>query len=71
MEAELSGLLLDCLAWGTAPEALPFPGPAGAPVRSPRPASLLGDLGALAGGIRSRRRVGAWRSWGPIRGWPP
>ncbi len=26
-EAELSGLVLDCAAWGTAPSALPFPDP--------------------------------------------
>ena len=27
LEAELSGLALDCAAWGTAPDALPFPDP--------------------------------------------
>ncbi len=49
MEAELSGLVLDCLAWGTAPEALPFPDPptAGALAAA---RSLLTGLGALEGG---------------------
>ena len=47
MEAELSGLLLDCLAWGTAPEALPFPDPpAAGPLAAAR--ALLADLGAVA-----------------------
>ncbi len=44
-EAELSGLVLDCLAWGTAPEALPFPDPpAAGPLAAAR--ALLADLGA-------------------------
>lgn len=49
LEAELSGLLLDCLAWGTAPADLPFPDapPAGALAAA---AALLGELGALADG---------------------
>ncbi len=48
-EAELSGLLLDCLAWGTAPEALPFPDPpAPGPLAAGR--ALLEDLGATHGG---------------------
>ncbi len=48
LEAELSGLLLDCLAWGTAPEALPFPDapPAGALAAA---RALLTDLGAISG----------------------
>ncbi len=45
-EAELSGLLLDCVAWGTPPAALPFPDPppAGALAAA---AALLAGLGAL------------------------
>ena len=46
LEAELSGLLLDCLAWGTPPEELSFPDapPAGALAAA---RALLTDLGAL------------------------
>ena len=46
MEAELSGLLLDCAAWGSAPGALPFPDPppAGALAAA---GVLLASLGAL------------------------
>ena len=48
MEAELSGLVLDCLAWGTAPEALPFPDPpAAGPLAAAR--ALLANLGAVEG----------------------
>ena len=49
LEAELSGLVLDCAAWGTAPADLPFPDPppAGALAAG---AALLTDLGALADG---------------------
>ena len=49
LEAELSGLLLDCAAWGTAPADLPFPDPppAGALAAA---AALLTQLGALADG---------------------
>ncbi len=48
MEAELSGLVLDCLVWGTAPEALPFPDPpAPGPLAAAR--ALLTGLGALDG----------------------
>ena len=48
MEAELSGLVLDCLAWGTQPEALPFPDPpAAGPLATAR--ALLADLGGLDG----------------------
>jgi len=45
-EAELSGLALDCAAWGAAPSALPFPDtpPAGALAAA---WSLLAKLGAL------------------------
>ena len=47
LEAELSGLLLDCLAWGTPPAELPFPDPppAGALTAA---AALLTELGAMA-----------------------
>ena len=46
LEAELSGLLLDCTAWGTAVADLPFPDPPPAgPLVSAR--ALLSDLGAL------------------------
>jgi ATP-dependent helicase HrpB len=49
LEAELSGLLLDCLAWGTAPADLPFPDapPAGALTAA---SALLADLGAVDDG---------------------
>jgi ATP-dependent helicase HrpB len=51
-EAELSGLVLDCAAWGTAPVALPFPDP---PPEGALAAAraLLTDLDAMAedGGI--------------------
>jgi ATP-dependent helicase HrpB len=46
LEAELSGLLLDCAAWGEAPADLPFPDP---PPAGPlaAAAALLTELGAL------------------------
>jgi len=46
LEAELSGLLLDCAAWGTAPADLPFPDPppAGALAAA---RTLLAGLGAI------------------------
>ena len=46
LEAELSGLLLDCAAWGTAPADLPFPDPPplGALAAA---AALLAGLGAI------------------------
>jgi ATP-dependent helicase HrpB len=46
LEAELSGLLLDCAAWGTPPADLPFPDPppAGALAAA---AELLRGLGAI------------------------
>ncbi len=49
LEAELSSLVLDCAAWGTAPAALPFPDPppAGALAAG---GALLVQLGAMAGG---------------------
>lgn len=49
LEAELSGLALDCAAWGTAPADLPFPDapPVGALAAG---ATLLEALGALAQG---------------------
>jgi ATP-dependent helicase HrpB len=46
LEAELSGLVLDCLAWGSAPEDLPFPDPPPAGALAAGRA-LLTDLGAL------------------------
>jgi ATP-dependent helicase HrpB len=64
LEAELSGLLLDCAGWGAAPADLPFPDPppSGALAAA---AALLADLGALdeAGRItdagRQMARLGA------------
>ena len=48
-EAELSGLLLDCLVWGTPPEALPFQDqPPPGTLAAAR--SLLEQLGACRGG---------------------
>ena len=49
LEAELSGLRLDCAAWGTEPQALPFadPPPAGALAAA---GALLDLLGATAQG---------------------
>jgi len=51
LEAELSGLLLDCAAWGTAPGDLPFPDPppAGALAAA---RTLLAGLGAIDGAGR-------------------
>ncbi|CAH2600188.1 ATP-dependent RNA helicase HrpB [Rhodovastum atsumiense] len=49
LEAELSGLLLDCAAWGAAPADLPFPDPP-PPGALAAAASLLTELGALADG---------------------
>ena len=46
LEAELSGLLLDCAAWGTPPAALPFPDPPPAGALAAAAALLLG-LGAI------------------------
>ncbi len=43
LEAELSGLALDCAAWGTAPADLPFP--------DPPPAGALAAAGALLMGL--------------------
>ncbi len=52
--AELSGLVLDCLAWGTAPELLPFPDPpATGALASAR--TLLADLGALTDGALTKQ----------------
>jgi len=55
LEAELSGLLLDCAAWGTPPSGLPFPDPPPAGALAAAGALLLG-LGALdaAGRITPR-----------------
>jgi ATP-dependent helicase HrpB len=51
LEAELSSLVLDCAAWGTAPAALAFldPPPAGALAAA---SALLSELGALDAGGR-------------------
>jgi ATP-dependent helicase HrpB len=51
LEAELSGLRLDCAAWGAAPADLPFPDqpPAGAVAAAE---ALLADLGGLDGDRR-------------------
>jgi ATP-dependent helicase HrpB len=64
LEAELSGLVLECAAWGTAPADLPFQDrpPAGALAAA---AALLKDLGALddqeriTGTGREMARIGA------------
>ncbi len=60
LEAELSGLVLDCLAWGTAPGALRFPDPppTGALAAG---SALLTQLGALDpdGITASGRRMAA------------
>jgi ATP-dependent helicase HrpB len=63
LAAELSGLVLDCAAWGAAPADLPFPDapPAGALAAAQ---ALLGELGALADGRitergRAMARLGA------------
>lgn len=49
LEAELSGLVLDCLAWGTPPEGLAFPdAPPGGALAAGR--ALLAGLGALSDG---------------------
>jgi ATP-dependent helicase HrpB len=55
LEAELSGLVLDCLAWGTDPEKLVFADapPAGALAAG---RALLTALGALADGITGAGR---------------
>ncbi len=51
LQAELSGLALDCASWGAAPGDLPFPDapPAGALAAAQ---ALLGELGALDGAGR-------------------
>jgi ATP-dependent helicase HrpB len=55
LEAELSGLVLDCMAWGTPPEGLIFPDPPPTGALAAGRA-LLTDLGALAGGITEAGR---------------
>jgi ATP-dependent helicase HrpB len=58
LNAELSGLALDCAAWGAAPASLPFPDP---PPAGPLAAAgaLLAELGALddEGRITERGRA--------------
>ena len=49
LEAELSGLVLDCVAWGTSPDKLPFPDPP-PPGALAAAYALLGDIGAIADG---------------------
>ena len=71
LEAELSGLVLDCAAWGTPPADLPFQDrpPAGALAAA---AALLRDLGALdARGPHHRAGPATWRASARIRVWPP
>ncbi len=55
LEAELSGLALDCASWGTAPADLSFPDP---PPPGPLAAgeALLAELGALDGAGRITER---------------
>ena len=54
VDAELSGLVLDCLAWGTPPDKLVFPDapPEGAMAAA---RALLADLGAVDEAAPSRR----------------
>ncbi len=49
LEAELSGLALDCAAWGTPPDALPFPDPP-PPGALAAAHALLATLGAVQDG---------------------
>ena len=49
LEAELSGLVLDCAVWGTPPDALPFPDPP-PPGTLAAARALLEQLGALRAG---------------------
>ena len=55
LEAELSGLVLDCLSWGSPPEDLPFPDPPPAGALAAGRA-LLTDLGALDGAVTEAGR---------------
>jgi ATP-dependent helicase HrpB len=52
LEAELSGLCLDCAAWGSAPADLPFPDP-------PPPGALAGGMALLRdlGGLDDASRI--------------
>ncbi len=50
LEAELSGLALDCAAWGTAPGDLPFP--------DPPPAGALAAAGTLLAGLGAADAAG-------------
>ncbi len=50
LEAELSRLLLDCAAWGTAPGSLPFP--------DPPPAGALAAAGTLLTGLGAMDAAG-------------
>ena len=69
LEAELSGLLLDCAAWGAAPADLPFPDPPPPGPLAAAAALLDGAWRAGRGGADQPRWAGAWRSLAPIRGW--
>jgi len=55
LEAELSGLLLDCAAWGTPPADLPFPDPPPAGALAAARALLIG-LGAIDAAGRITRQ---------------
>jgi ATP-dependent helicase HrpB len=64
LEAELSGLALDCAAWGTPPEALPLPDPAPAGVLAAARLLLteldaLDDAGAITASGRRMSALGA------------
>ncbi len=69
LEAELSGLALDCAAWGAEPAELPFPDP-------PPAGALAAARRCWASSARSTRpagsprRAGGWRGSARIRGWP-
>ena len=71
LDAELSGLVLDCAAWGTPPGKLAFPDapPEGALAAA---RALLARSGRDG---RGRRHHPAWKAdeyrLAPIRAWPP
>ena len=67
LEAELSGLALDCAAWGAAPGDLPFldPPPQGALAAA---TALLTELGALDATGASPTPAAVWRRSARIRG---
>ena len=69
LEAELSGLLLDCAAWGKPPPTCPSP-TRRRPVRSP-PRRRCWPIWARWLTAASPSAAGQWRGWARIRGWPP